>query len=313
MGWLRRIAVLALALFVVGTLFSFGYNAVTAGAVAPPKGLTFVRTGDFRTRYLEWGTSGTSIVLVHGFVESADTWSAVAQRLSRTHRVYAYDVLGFGYTDRVAPYGMAAETKQLLDFLAAMHLQRPTLVGHSAGAAIIASAALQNPSAVGGLVFLDGDALSIGTGPRGVLSHVIVNPYRTTLFRMAVRSDWLIRTVYSTQCGPACPPLTSAGVQQWRRPLQVAGALEALWAMTQSGGLGLPASEVSRLTGVDVAKLVVFGAGDNLFGGNSAAETAARIGAPAPILIRGARHLSLISHPDQVAAAIAGLAAAVSS
>ena len=38
-------------LFVVGTVFSIGYNAVTRKPMAVPAGLTSVRTGDFPTRF----------------------------------------------------------------------------------------------------------------------------------------------------------------------------------------------------------------------------------------------------------------------
>jgi pimeloyl-ACP methyl ester carboxylesterase len=302
--WLRRIARVILVGFAAVTVFSLVYNLATAGATPPPQGLKYVRTGDYQTRYESWGTTGTPIVLVHGFVESADTWSAVALLLAQGHRVFAYDVHGFGYTDRTGPYGTSADATQLLDFLAAMHLARPLLVGHSAGAAIIAAATLRDPGAVGGIVFLDGDALSTGVGQRSSLANVLVNPYRTTIFRLVIRSDWLIRKIYSAQCGPACPRLDAAGIQQWRRPFQVPGALDGLWAMTRAGGIGLPATEVARLAHIPMPKAVVFGAGDAVFGQDAGAQTAARIGAPPPTLIPGARHLSLISQPSQVARAI---------
>jgi uncharacterized membrane protein len=85
---------------------------------------------------------------------------------------------------------------------------------------------------VGGLVFLDGDGLDTGAGAGpGDLQRVLPNPYRTTLLRLAVRSDWVIRQIYGSQCGPVCPRLDGAGVDQWRRPLQVTGAEHALWSM----------------------------------------------------------------------------------
>lgn len=95
--WLWRIALGVAILVVVGTVFSFGYNAVTRKPMAVPAGLTYVRTGDLRTRFRQWGTSGTPIVLVHGFIESADTWQYTAPRLAAAgHRVYALDLDGWG-------------------------------------------------------------------------------------------------------------------------------------------------------------------------------------------------------------------------
>ena len=69
------------------------------------RGLTYLQTGDIRTRYRQWGTTGTPIVLVHGFIESADTWQPTASRLAAAgHRVYALDLDGWGYSQRVAPF-----------------------------------------------------------------------------------------------------------------------------------------------------------------------------------------------------------------
>jgi pimeloyl-ACP methyl ester carboxylesterase len=61
--------------------------------------------------------------------------------------------------------------------------------------------------------------------------------------------------------------------------------------------VGLPAGRMAALARTDVPKAVVFGAHDTEFS------------ASAPTVIAGARHLSLISHPDQVAAAITALPA----
>ncbi|MDT4986180.1 MAG: hypothetical protein QOI74_274, partial [Micromonosporaceae bacterium] len=130
-------------------------------------------------------------------------------------------------------------------------------------------------------------------------------PYRTTLLRLAVRSDRLIRTLYSANCGPSCPPLDADGVRQWRRPLEVPGAERGIWAFT--GLVGLAASRVAELADVPVPKAVVFGADDTVFDRSAPYATATRIGAPPPTVIPGARHLSFLSHPDSVAAAVSAL------
>jgi pimeloyl-ACP methyl ester carboxylesterase len=306
--WIRRLFTTVLVLVVTGTMFSFIYNAATARRAREPAGLEFVSANGIRTRYLRWGTGGSPIVLVHGAAESADTWRRVAGVLAARRRVYALDVTGWGYTERRAPYDAEHGAAQLLGFLDTLHLDHATLVGHSSGAAVVAAAALRAPGRVDGLVFLDGDGLDTGAGSGGDwLRNVLIDPYRTTLLRLAVRSDWVIRQIYGSQCGPACPRLDRAGVDQWRRPFQVAGAEPGLWSIR--GVVGLPAGRLSALARVAVPKAVIFGAEDGVFSSSSPYDTAKLIGAPAPTIIPHARHLSLISHPDQVAAAIAVLPA----
>ncbi|MEU3465026.1 alpha/beta hydrolase [Streptomyces sp. NPDC006733] len=311
--WARRTALTCAGLLVAVTAASFAYNAVTSGRAAPPPGLTYVEAAGIHTRYEAWGTQGTPVVLVHGAFESADTWSRLAPLLARDHRVYALDLTGSGYSERSGPYTVDHLTRQLLGFLDAMRLggapgERPVLVGHSSGAAMVAEAALRAPGWIGGVMLLDGDALDTGAGPPPGLRYVLIDPYRTTLLRLGLGSDWLIRRVYNAQCGPGCPRLEGAELDRWRRPLRVAGAEGALWSMLGEGVPGMSAERLTGLRRVDLPKAAVFGEGDDVFSARTPAETAERIGAPAPTLIPGARHLTMISSPDAVAAAVERLA-----
>jgi pimeloyl-ACP methyl ester carboxylesterase len=303
--WRGFVGILGFCL--VATLASFGYNFATRRPAAPPPGLTFVEAADVRTRFETWGTTGTPVVLVHGAAESVDSWSRLVPLLAAHHRVYAYDITGYGYSERKAPYTVEHLASQLLGFLDAMHLggpgqPRPVLVGHSLGAGIAAQATLAAPGRVGGLMFLDGDGLPLpgGAPPTGV----IVPPYRTTLFRVALGSDWLLRRVYKSTCGSSCPAMD---VDQWVRPFRQPGAEKAVWEMTAHGIPAVPADRLAGLREVPVPTSVVFGAQDT--NGGNAVETATRIGAPAPTLIPDANHLTLISNPADVATAVDALAA----
>ncbi|WP_160823094.1 alpha/beta fold hydrolase [Actinomadura sp. J1-007] len=268
--------------------------------------MRFVSADGIRTRYSSWGVNGPPIVLVHGAAESSDTWAPVAERLAARYRVYAFDVSGWGYSERRGPFDAEHGAAQLIGVMDALRLPRATLVGHSSGAGIVAAAALRAPGRVGGLVFVDGDALDTGAGAGADdVRKIVRNPYRTTLLRLGIRSDWVIRKIYGSQCGPACPRLDRAGVDRWRRPFQVAGAESALWRM--EGVVGLPERRVGELARLNVPKSVVFGADDDVFSRSAPYDTARLIGAPAPTIVPDARHLPIVSHPDRVATAITAL------
>jgi pimeloyl-ACP methyl ester carboxylesterase len=312
---LRRVLLVVLVLWVVVTAGSLGYNAFTRGRAAPPPGLRFVRAGDIDTRFQTWGTTGSPVVLVHGAAESVDTWSRLVPLLARNHRVYAYDLTGFGYSERKAPYTVEHLASQLLGFLDAMHLggpgqPRPVLVGHSLGAGIAAEATLEAPDRIGGLMFLDGDGLPLAGGGSGV-RRLIVDPYRTSLLRLVLGSDSLIRKLYDDSCAPGCPSLDKAGVDEWARPFRQPGAEKAIWSITAGGIPAVSADRLAKLHDLPVPTSVVFGSLDT--NGGSATETATRIGAPAPTLIAGAKHLTMISSPDAVAHAIDALALRVTA
>jgi pimeloyl-ACP methyl ester carboxylesterase len=306
---LRRTAIAFVAVVALITGLCVIVNVFTGARAATPAGLTFVRAADVPTRIRTWGSTGSPIVLVHGAAETADTWAPVAERLAAGHRVYALDLDGWGYSRRVAPYDLDHQTRQLLGLLDTLGLDRPVLVGHSSGAAVVAEAALRAPARIGGVMLLDGDALASGAGQRSFARYLIVPPYRTAVLRLALRSDALIRSLYGRQCGPRCPALDAAGVDAWRRPLQVGGAEDGLWGMLDAGVPGLSTQRLSGLAATGLPTAVVFGAQDGVFPSGTPQRTAQRVGAPPPLIIPNARHLTMISDPGPVAGAVEALVA----
>ena len=299
--------VLAVAL----TAASFGYNLSTNGPVPRPAGLLMASGGGFDTRYLEWGTTGTPIVLVPGAFETADTYAALGPVLGADHRVFAIDLTGTGYSAPSPSYSTSQLAAQLLAFLRAKGLtgaSAPVLVGHSSGAAVTGLAAVAGGArAVRSVVFLDGDATPL-SGP-GLLGWLLTDPYRTSLLRLALRQDWLIRRLYEAQCGPLCPPLSAAGVETWRLPLQQPGFAGAVTYALRHGIASLTSAQFAALRALRVPKLVVYGADDPQMSAPDETATAVRIGAPPPLTVPG-RHLTMIASPRQVAAALRPVAAA---
>ncbi|MFC4907877.1 alpha/beta fold hydrolase [Actinomadura gamaensis] len=305
--WTRRTLLVMVTLWCLVTATCMVVVLTTEQRAAVPAGLSYVQAGDVRTRYREWGSGGSPVVLVHGAFESADAWAPTAEVLGRTHHVYAIDLTGNGYSEHKSPYNAAHMADQVNAFIAAMHLTKPVIVGHSSGAAVVAEAALRRPSGIGGLMLLDGDALLTGAGQKNPAAYVIIDPYRTAVLRLALRSDWLVRTAYARACGPRCPRLDEQGVDQWRRPFMVPGAEKAVWEMLRNGVVGIPTKRLEQLRSLTIPKSVVFGADDFVFSKSTPAETAARIGAPPPTLIPHAEHMTFVSDPTTVAAAITTL------
>ena len=300
------IAILALAVAV--TAASFCYNLATDGPAPRPAHLLFAEGGGWDTRYLEWGTRGTPVILVPGALETADTFAKLGPALATDHRVFAIDLSGTGYSTPNPPFSVGHLADQILAFAKAMKLtgaSAPILVGHSAGAADVGIAALQYSKAVRGVVFLDGDAtpLSAPAFLGAIAGTLLVNPYKTSVLRLALSQDWLIRKIYSSQCGPTCPRLSQAGVNTWRWPLEQPGFQAEITESLHSGVTAMTAAQFAALKATSVPKLVVFGTDDPQMSRSDAALTAQRIGAPLPVSVPG-RHLTMITSPGQVAAAV---------
>lgn len=111
--------------------------------------------GDHEWRYLEAG-DGPPLLLVHGFSGSKENWLPLMPHLVGRHRVIAVDLPGWGETTRLpdADYGIPAQAGRLVDFIAALGLQRPVLVGHSMGGFIAGIVGARHPDAVSALVLV---------------------------------------------------------------------------------------------------------------------------------------------------------------
>ena len=296
------IVVLGVALGVTGC--SAVYNVATSpdeqsGRSLAPSG-RFVDAGDVLTHYERFGTHGPAIVLIGGFLEPSDTWDAVARDLARNHRVFALDLAGFGYSERSGHYLLADWQRQVDDFMRAVGVQHALLAGHSLGAGVAAAEALAHPGRTDGVVLVDGDALAGGGGP-GVLRDLIVDPYRTSAFRIVLGWDWALREIIRKAYAPDPVHIDARELARWRRPLRVDGTEDALARMLSNGIQGV---EIADLARVRVPATVVFGQHDSSVPVSSGRRVAAVLHAPMTI-IPGSGHLSPITHPRAVAAVIA--------
>jgi pimeloyl-ACP methyl ester carboxylesterase len=307
----RRAVVALIAVVTAVTAASIGYNLATDGSAGRPAGLRMIRAGGFDTRYLAWGkptSQGSPIVLVPGAFETADTFAALGPALGLHHRVFAIDLTGTGYSATSPPFDASHLAAQVLAFVRGMHLagaRAPVLVGHSSGAAVVGMAVLLDRAAAAGIVFLDGDATPLPLPP--VIGWLLINPYRTTLVRLVLSSSWLIRQIYQSQCGPGCPSLSAAGVQTWRRPLEQPGFLDVVAYNARHGIPSLSDAQLRALRATSVPKAVIYGRNDPQLGSSDARATAVRIGAMPPVAVPG-RHLTMISSPRQLAAALSAFA-----
>jgi pimeloyl-ACP methyl ester carboxylesterase len=307
-----KVAAIAIAVFALAvTVASFGYNLASNAPAPKPSHLLYADGGGWDTRYLEWGTGGTPVVLVPGAFETADTFANLGPVLAKNHRVFAIDLSGTGYSAPNPPFSADHLADQVLAFLKTEKLtgpDAPVLVGHSAGAADVGIAALEGPGTIRGLVFLDGDAtpLPFPALLGSIASTLFINPYKTSVIRLALSQDWLIKNVYNSNCGPTCPQLDEAGVNVWRWPLEQPGFQAELTYSTRYGITAMTSAQFSALKATDVPKLVVAGVDDPQISHSDATATANKIGAPPPVYVPG-RHLTMIASPRQVAAAIDSL------
>jgi pimeloyl-ACP methyl ester carboxylesterase len=110
--------------------------------------------------------SGPPVVLIHGMVNSSRHWEAVALRLAADYTVVAPDLIGHG--DSATPrgdYSLGAHAAVIRDLLAAIGLDRATIVGHSLGGGIAMQFFYQFPQRVERLVLVSSGGLGREVSP----------------------------------------------------------------------------------------------------------------------------------------------------
>jgi pimeloyl-ACP methyl ester carboxylesterase len=296
---LRRLAVGLLALALVLIAASAVFDLVTSDPNVPVRQLwhgRFVEADGVLTAYREWGSRGTPVVLVGGFVEPTFVWRAVGPLLARRHRVVALDLDGFGYTRRKGPWTLAEWTDQTQAVMEKLGLRRPIVVGHSLGAAV--AVALARRRLASRIVLLDGDALPLG-GPPGWLRTVVAeSPFFTTAFRLVPQLGFVVRRILANAWGPNRPRVLRT--EPWLDQLRAQGAREAFRGLFERG---IPGFSRAQLRQTHVQALVVWGADDTVDDPAAGRQTARDLGARF-VSIRGAGHLSMLARPAAVAAAI---------
>lgn len=121
----------------------------------------FVTANGLRHHLLEWpGGDGTPILLVHGFLEHAHGFDALAPRLAAAgHRVLAIDLRGHGDSDWVGAGGYYYFPDYVADVALVVRelgLERFVPIGHSMGGNVAIQLAGVMPERVGALVLLEG-------------------------------------------------------------------------------------------------------------------------------------------------------------
>ncbi|KAK3158854.1 hypothetical protein QOZ80_2AG0142490 [Eleusine coracana subsp. coracana] len=108
-----------------------------------------------RIHYVEEG-QGRPVVLIHGFGASAFHWRYNIPVLAKKYKVYAIDLLGFGWSEKaLVDYEATVWMEQVSDFLREVVKEPAVLVGNSLGGFTTLFAATEAPELVRGVVLLN--------------------------------------------------------------------------------------------------------------------------------------------------------------
>lgn len=185
---------LAALLAVLGWL---GWNMLASGRIAarsesqiPMAGKT-ISIGDDHIHYVDQG-AGRPILFVHGLGGQLHHFRhPLFPAIGVGYRLVAIDRAGSGYSTRVSSGARIPEQAELIaNFIDAIGLGKPLLVGHSLGGAIALRVALDHPEKISGLALIS------------PLTHFIPTPPKE-FGGLYIRSPLMRRVIASTLAVPA--------------------------------------------------------------------------------------------------------------
>ncbi|KAL5207994.1 hypothetical protein ABZP36_032429 [Zizania latifolia] len=150
-----------------------------------------------RIHYVEQG-AGQPIVLIHGFGASAFHWRYNIPELAKKYKVYAVDLLGFGWSEKaLVEYDTRIWMEQVSDFLREIVKEPAVIAGNSLGGFTTLFTATEVPELVRGVVLLNsagqfGDpnrptespAAAAEDEPESAVTRLIVRPIKEAFQRV---------------------------------------------------------------------------------------------------------------------------------
>ncbi len=108
---------------------------------------------------------GDPVVLIHGTPFSSRVWREIAPALAQDHRVYVFDLLGFGQSEQRAGQDLrlAAHTRVFTGLLEHWGLESPRVIAHDIGGAVALRALLLEGARYADLTLVD----AVGCGDWG--------------------------------------------------------------------------------------------------------------------------------------------------
>ena len=101
------------------------------------------------------------LLLLHGLGDEADSWHRIIPHLLENYRVIAPDLPGFGRSEKGnAKAAIPFFIQVILELLDQLSISRTSLIGHSMGAMIAQTIALQEPQRVERLALISGSLVS---------------------------------------------------------------------------------------------------------------------------------------------------------
>lgn len=262
-------------------------QSVQSQAIATP-----LNNQPITTTYVTQGSGGTPILLIHGFDSSLLEFRRLLPLLAVEHETWAVDLLGFGFTDRLAGIKFSPDVikTHLYYFWKTLINQPVILVGASMGGAAAIDFALTYPEIVQKLVLIDSAGLKVGS-PLSKLMFPPLDYLATEILRNPKIRSSISRAAYKNPNLVSLDALCCGALH-----LEMPSWSQALIAFTKSGGY--KAFDIKQLSQIVPQTLILWGDGDKILGTADAQKFNRAIPHSTLIWIQDCGHIPHLENPQ---------------
>jgi len=257
-------------------------------------GMPYLNANGSRLFYSDQGQAdGLALLLLHGAAGSHLVWPGPLRQLAGA-RVLALDLPGHGRSDPPGRRTIAHYAASVAAFVHALALPDVVIAGHSMGAAIALTIALEPPAALRGLALL-------GAAGRLRANEALLGG---SLADFEAAADFIVEYGFADN-GLAVP------TAELRR--KVRAAILSVGAMTTYGDfLACHRFDArAQLAGIDLPAWVIAGSADRLVPARAAEALAGGLPRGRLARLEGVGHFSMLERPDEVAALMAAFLAEI--
>ena len=279
------------------TLEAVGARSVACASIEEK----FVDVAGCRVRYLTGGR-GPALLLVHGLLAYSFSWRFNLQALAQHATVYALDLPGMGFSQRVpnpAP-GLAPTAEIILDFMKTLGISSASLLGSSHGGGSVLLAA---PCAATQGIKIEKLILVSPVNPWSLqgtrITDLLATSWGAALFRPLSRlltplHGYFLRRLYGDP-----RQATPETIEGYSRGMRVAGTIEHCLARVKHWRQDLLAIEQALSRCPNVPVLLIWGDRDRAVYPSSAGTLLKHFPQGRLVTMRGAGHVPYEENPDE--------------
>ena len=147
--------------------------------------------------YVEKG-KGEVVICIHGFLYNTTMWKKNIDSLASRYHVYAIDLFGWGFSERLKPdsYSFELYKNQVIGFMDALGIKKAHLIGQSMGGGTSVMIAANHPDRINKIILVDPAVLPYEFGFNAKLYALpFVGEFMNSLPTLALFKD-LIKTLW---------------------------------------------------------------------------------------------------------------------